>query len=402
MKNKILYIGNFNFPNGNAAGKRVFSNAKILKKINYEVLIVDLKNINYTGYLDSTQSKLKGFDCYSFSYPKSNLDWLKYRKTFRQLTKFIEKKNIIDELKYVIYYGSPRISLFNWLLINFCKKNEIKVISDCVDWLSVNTNNFFYNIFKWIDTTYQKAFLNKKVDGLIVISDYLDDYYKNYNINTVKVPPLSPKEYKLKLKSKYIKTNRKLISYAGLPFRKNIKVSDKSNMKDRIDKIIKLLYLAKKENASFIFNIYGFTKEEFLIALPDQRKYIEFLGDSIKFNGYTENEIVTKKIMNSDFTILIRDIKRSTTAGFPTKVSESISLGTPVITNKTSDLEKYIIDGVNGFFINNDIEDSLNKIIDILKTEKNEIIKIKEKTIESNPFYYKKYESKMGDFLNKI
>ncbi len=36
MKN-VLYIGNFSFPFGNAAGKRVYANGKILKELGYDV-----------------------------------------------------------------------------------------------------------------------------------------------------------------------------------------------------------------------------------------------------------------------------------------------------------------------------------------------------------------------------
>lgn len=32
MKKTVLYIGNFSFPLGNAAGKRVYANGKMLKE----------------------------------------------------------------------------------------------------------------------------------------------------------------------------------------------------------------------------------------------------------------------------------------------------------------------------------------------------------------------------------
>jgi len=400
--NKVIYLGNFNFPDGNAAGKRVLANSKILNELNYEVLIIDLKNINSRFSLCETKKELEGFECYSFSYPENNLEWVKYNKNFKKFLKFVNRKKIIDELEYIIYYGSPRISFFDKLLIDFCKDNNIKIISDCVDWLSVKTNNVFFDIFKWLDNTYQKAYLNNKVDGLITISNYLANYYEKNNKKTVIIPPLSSKNYELDLSSKYKSSDKIIISYAGIPFRKNIKIKDKTSLKDRIDKMIKIMYLLKKENIDFVFNIYGFTENEYFEVLPEQKKYVKYLENSIKFHGFTKNKLVIEKIMNSDYTILIRDIKRDTMAGFPTKISESLSVGTPVITNKTSDLADYIVEGETGFFISDNIEKSLKKLIKILSINKKEIINMKKKTIESNLFYYKKYISNMKQFLNQI
>lgn len=40
MANKIVYIGNFIYPDGNAAGKRVSSNGKLLSSQGYDVYYI--------------------------------------------------------------------------------------------------------------------------------------------------------------------------------------------------------------------------------------------------------------------------------------------------------------------------------------------------------------------------
>ncbi|MBS0477332.1 MAG: glycosyltransferase, partial [Proteobacteria bacterium] len=50
----------------------------------------------------------------------------------------------------------------------------------------------------------------------------------------------------------------------------------------------------------------------------------------------------------SDFTILVRQRTRLSTAGFPTKFVESFAAGTPVIGNLTSDLAEHLRDGKTG------------------------------------------------------
>jgi len=400
-KKIVLYVGNFCFPFGNAAGKRVYANGKIFKDLGYEVIFIGVnKGINS---LDSFKVKklYKNFIYYELSYPVRNIDWLKYRSAFSEFEMLLKSEEIIDDLILVIYYGSPRVSLFNKMLINYCNKRGVKVVADCVDWLTTRTNNFVFDIVKWADNTYQKAYVNKKVDGLIVISNYLSNFYSKYGCKTIIVPPLSPNCYCIEKRT--FVDEKKNITYAGLPFRKGQKIKDRSKLKDRIDKTIELFYQAKSDGYDFNFNIYGFTEEEYLQAFPDQVVYLDKLGDSIIFHGYKSNKTVVKSIIDSDFTILIRDVNRDTTAGFPTKVSESISCGTPVIATPTSDLEGYVKDGRNGYFLSlTDRRDALMKFKEILKLNKSEVERIKEYCKMNNVFCYKNYVLTVKVFLENI
>lgn len=397
---KIIYIGNFSFPLGNAAGKRVYGNGKLLRDIGYEVIYVGLDaNISRSSKLIETRSIYDGFEFYNFPYPSSYCSWLNYHKRFEEFKSFIFDRFILKEIKMIIYYGSPSISLFISKLIRFSKANRIILISDCVDWLSYKTNNLLFDLVKWFDNYYQKAYLNKRVNGLIVISKYLQNYYARYGLISIIIPPLSTLDSNNSVTiPDTLKT--KEIVYAGLPFRKNIQVRNLKNLKDRIDKMIILLYHSNKMGANFTLNLYGFTKEELLSAIPILKPYVDELGDCIKFYGQKSNLLVTEKIAQSDFVMLIRDVNRSTSAGFPTKISESIVCGTPVITNRTSDIDSYIIENKNGFFIENEINDSsIRTIVEILNLD---IRVIKREIGNYNPFSYSRYYLKVQNFINDL
>jgi glycosyltransferase involved in cell wall biosynthesis len=398
----ILYIGNFSFPLGNAAGKRVYANGKILKELGYQVIFVGMnKDISPLSSLKTTKNIFDGFIYYNLPYPQKNLDWLNYRSTFNKFVEFLKEETIIEDLELIIYYGSPTISFFNTKLIRFCNQKDIKVVTDCVDWLTAKTNNPLFNMVKWSDNLYQKAYANKKADGVIAISRYLADYYEQSGCTTVIIPPLSPIKYEI-TEGDFNVQEKKIITYAGQPFRIGQKITDCSTLKDRIDKTIVLLHHMKEKGCKFIFNIYGFTKDEYLYSLPFHRKFIDDLGDSICFHGLTRNEEVVDSIIKSDFTILIRDINRDTTAGFPTKVSESISCGTPVITTRTSDLEDYITEGENGFFIDNDTEKVEVQLKNILNIDKSDITRMKNNCINSNVFSWGNFIDNSIMFLEKL
>lgn len=393
---KIIYIGNFSFPLGNAAGKRVYGNGKLFKELGYEVIFIGVDRNNESNCeLEYTEKEYDGFKYYNFPYPKNRSSWIKYNRLYKVLVEFLDKKLYIKDIDMIIYYGSPSLSLFINKLIRFSRNNNISIFSDCVDWLTVKTKNPMFNLIKWADNTYQKAYLNKRVDGVIAISEFLGTYYKRAGIKTVIVPPLSSVKYDLV----DVNNSRKRIVYAGLPFRKGEVIGDLSTLKDRIDKTILYFYKAKRNGADFVFNIYGFTKEEYLNSIPSQKEYIEYLGDSIEFHGMTVNDEVTEEITKTDFTILIRDVNRDTTAGFPTKISESISCGTPVITTKTSDLNKFIIHGENGYFLDFDEKKASREIYEIMNLDKKIIAKMKANCHNDNPFFYQRYIETMKIFL---
>lgn len=398
----VIYIGNFSFPLGNAAGKRVYANGKILRKLGYHVIFIGMSDqVAFHTELSETEARYDEFTYYNFPYPKGNLDWFKYPIIYKKFKQLIRKKKLLKNLDMIIYYGSPTLSIFNYKLINYAHRHQINVISDCVDWLSNRTSNPVYNIVKWLDNTYQKRYANKKTDGVIAISHYLSKFYKNAGCKAVIIPPLAP-DRREKCSNLDIQ-ERTIVSYAGIPFRKGIKIQKPEELKDRIDQTIKMFVEAKREGSLFIFNIYGFTKEEYLFAFDSHQIYIEELGESICFYGMKPSYEVMQAISESHFTILLRDVTRGNTAGFPTKVSESISCGTPVITTRTSDLELYIKNSENGFFIENaGGKESIFSFVKILNMSKKKINRMKKKCLESDLFYYEHYIDKLEVFLKDL
>ena len=107
-------------------------------------------------------------------------------------------------------------------------------------------------------------------------------------------------------------------------------------------------------------------------------------------------------ISQSDFSILFRNSNKMTNSGFPTKVSESISCGTPVITNSTSDLESYIINGKNGFLVNLNSKSLTNQLKNILSSTSTEINTMKLYCFNSNLFSYTNYIKNTREFLKNL
>ena len=364
-KDIIIYIGNFDFPFGNASGKRVYGNGKLLNHLGYQVVFVGMsRELDSNIRLEAAKKEYDGFEYYNFSYPKGIKQWCSYKSILKEFIMWAEMRK--SETAAVICYGSPRISQFIIEITKWGKKNHIKVISDCVD-------------------------------GVICISSFLQEYYKAAGKKTVVIPPLStyiPEEIENK------ENMTITFVYAGNAFRK-AEVKAHSALKDRVDKMMEILKLLKERGVKFILFYYGTDKENYLTAFPEQKEIISYLEDSINFCGHCSNDIVVEKIKNSDFTLLVRDKKKSTMAGFPTKISESISYGTPVITTRTSDIDSYLQDGEMAVFID---EDDLKKSAQIIekKIRQKTYERMKQKCAYNTVFYYETFEKRMKGFLEII
>lgn len=384
-KKTVVYIGNFDRPDKSAAGKRVYGIAKILEELGYNIYLLGKENSFEDKVMYSSNIFYYSFPKFSIIKPHSYIDWFE---------RFLLEKDIRPE--FVIRYGSPSLAYFDFLLNKWGKKNKIPIIADVVDWLSSDGKNLIFNIIKTIDTFLEKAIFNKQCDGLIVISNYLMEYYTKCSKKYVIIPPLV--EHNLfSVFSKKVDNSKIKIIYAGCPFRKGIEIKKTGKIKDRLDLCILVISELSKE-FEIEFNIYGLTEEEYRIAFPKHKELIK--SDAIVFHGKVPMKEVQKEISKSDYLLLVREKTRATMAGFPTKIVESLSCGTPVITTDTSDLKDYIIADYNGHIVDiNNLDEDLKTIFmhssDFRK-------KMKKNCINSCKFEYSNFINQMSEFINSL
>jgi glycosyltransferase involved in cell wall biosynthesis len=243
--------------------------------------------------------------------------------------------------------------------------------------------------------------LNNRVipicDGVVCISSYLADIHSKAGKRTVIIPPLAV-EKSTGFSDISEKDHTIRFVYAGTTSDVN---RPTSQWKDRIDIMFENLRICMKDPSLRLFhlNVYGMTEEQYIEMFPigdreASREVIKELDDRVSFIGSVPNQQVMEAIRQADFTILIRDKKRATMSGFPTKVSESITCGTPVLCNDTSDIKAYVVDGETGFVV----DDVYELFVRALKTQRSDIIRMKN-ACSNNPFYYRNFSDAMKKFL---
>jgi glycosyltransferase involved in cell wall biosynthesis len=326
---------------------------------------------------------------------------MNYPASFQRFLELVRENDLEERMAAVVSYGSLSLSLWSLRVLSWCRKRRIGYIGDCVDWLSVSYGSLFFRAAKWLDATLARTYIDSRADGVIAVTTYLQDYYRRRGRKTVVIPPLSiysPCEQVTRSAT----DDRVQLIYAGIPFPLGRSARDCRHFKDRIDKAISYLYSAYRAGHRFVFHIYGFTRQEFLQALPDFADIVYEMGESLDFGGFLTNAEIMERVRDADFTFLIRDDNRSTRAGFPTKVTESISCGTPVIATRTSDLARYLTDGEQVCWVSLDGKEAADDVVRALSLPRTQIEEMKRTCVSSRMFAYRNYCGTMRGFLESL
>lgn len=377
---RILYVGGFDLPDGNAAAQRVIANAKIFESLGYQVRLYGCSRQNASLSAFEYEQLL----CFNRPYPESSKDWLRHLMSISVYTPIIEewKPNLI------IAYNYPAIAL--WKLLRYAKKRGIKVVADCTEWYQA-CGSLFFRLLKNIDTSLRMRFVQPRLDGIIAISSYLEHFYKARNMEVLTLPPLVDKcnnKWQTAQMQKCNQDHGVRLFYAGTPM-----------YKDRIDVVITaLIRIVRSQSIKVELNIVGITEEQFYATYP----YFDSLPTFVRFHGKMSHQYVLNMLVNQDYQIFIRDETRMNMAGFPTKYVESISSGTLVLANYTSDLNEYLKSGITGYPLDISSQEALeNTLLHALQVPASTIQAMRA-SLDTSQFDFHNYIDATKIFLERI
>lgn len=352
---KILLISDNRYPDGDAGAVREHVIAKMLISSGHKVYRV--------GRFCKETSKIEEIKCFSVpdkgKNSKGNLLNLLF---FNMHIKKIIKQSDLENKYDAFFITGLKARLVKWIKKYAMKKN-IKLIYNSVEYYS--HEQFKYGRFARQFITNRKIAL-KIIDSnfrVVCISSFLKELFeRKEGIRTVRIPFVLD-VFEIKNKNIQIKNERLELSYVGRP----------GKGKDYIKNFVEALEMLTSEELKKIrLTIVGVNKEELIRNFNVSLDTLKNLGDSIDIKGLLSRDDAMIILSKSDFTVLYRsETEVYAKAGFPTKVTESLANGIPVITNKTSDLGMYIEDRYNGFIIDdkNSITSCYRKAIQLSSEE---------------------------------
>ena len=378
---KLLIITDLSFPQGSAMASRIKSFCYLFKDIGYDVHVISGKlegeNVIYNKTINE--------DAYSYEIVKSNRSY-RMQSYFgnENLTKVVDEylKNNIVDLVFMTSLNASFVKVFNIL-----KKYNKKIILEQCEWYdpsSFTLGKYDFRYLRFIKNI-KKEYI--KADGIISISRLLNDYYLNNKCKTIRIPSI------LNIDNKpcnfETKNNKINLIYTG----------NASKSKELIEPILIALNSKNEYYDKFEFNIYGLNKEQLFDKVSDK----SLIKDNIIAHGNVAQDKIERILLEVDYQIFIRPNRRSSNAGFPTKLAESMAVGTPVISNDTGDICLYLKDGINGYVCKGINPQDICDVFDRIIKEQNycEFRKNARKTAEDY-FNYKEYINIMKDFIDTL
>lgn len=339
----VAYVGPFLFPMGEAGSRRVLGIAQTLALSGRDVVICS-GNAEPTSAPVSPRGTNRTIRHVPLGDRPTSMRHAPLKAAATLFTWGTRATAWLDaqpnKPTHVIVYGglaSYAIHIQKW-----GATNRVPIIHDVVEWHEKEQFTGGHWNPAWASSEIALRNIYPRAAGIIAISEFLANYYDH--IPTCVVPPTTWID--AVHRSVDQNSRRALeLSYTGTP-----------GNKESLGNLIKAVTDLGVQGDSIHLTLAGVGPEWVENLMPSAggkqwQQYVTALGR-------VSHEEATRLVASADFTVLIRKRSRCTEAGFPTKLVESMAVGTPPIANLTSDLHRHLHDGEN-CILTRDSDDSI-------------------------------------------
>jgi glycosyltransferase involved in cell wall biosynthesis len=336
-QNAIIIFGDtFTFPDGNAATNRVYTYAKGFHENGLEVFVICFRN----DYVENVKGTVKSIH---YHYP--------FNQTRRSNSFF--RRRLVKLNKYIRAYRTIK---------SINKDHTIVAINLWTNRLLVQIFVYFLGfVFKTIIVhehsehplrEFQKPLIRKAwgesksfigtrlCDGIFCISQYLLDFYRNRNV----------KDKKLLFVPSTVDSER--FNNAGsspLPYNYIAYCGSLTIKKDGVDILIESFKRLASERPDIDLVLIGKGDSAFEEdAIRRQTRELN-LDSRVHFLGQLSRTEVPRYLVGAKVLALARPTSIIADAGFPSKLTEYLSTGKPVVVTKVGDIPLYLKDNDNAF-----------------------------------------------------
>lgn len=185
-----------------------------------------------------------------------------------------------------------------------------------------------------------------KADGYITISRLLENHYRMTGKPVVRIPTITDVLSITPTLDPPQKDGRISLLFAGRF----------GGTKDDVLPFARAIASDEELLGACRLTVVGPSREEVFFREDEVGSFsrLEAAG-ALQVKGRLSQEQVEREYRAADFGCFARPRRRSSDAGFSTKLGEGMAVGTPFIVNDTGDIADYVSDGVSGFVLQ-DIE----------------------------------------------
>lgn len=386
---RILYIVSAMFPYGWAYAARARTIAKLISECGHTITVMSDYLSDDIDWISDNYARYGKINIVTTSCLKASqrrlidklLVPIRVKRTFGDYIKKNHVDCIICDQITNKYLSVKKIA----------KEKNIPFILEVREWYSYK--NWKYGILDIRFWTFlycwHQKFPNEK--NIICISKKLEKLFDKKFVNSVRIPAILDTRDKNTKIHKDKKNFYKLVFIGGINGGK--------------DELFNLIEVICENDLPFYVEIYGPSETDILNTVPLNNNIRDKFKKKVHIHGFINQQLLKDKIVECDYGIIIRPKRRSSDAGFPTKLGEYLAAGLPVIVNDTSDICLYIKNRKNGFILQDNSKKSiLNILNEICMLTNNEYKQMSDNayTTAINYFDYRNYITKMDIFLKEV
>jgi len=387
----LIFGDTFSFPDGTAATNRVHTYAKGFLENGISVHVICFANEYDTigdGIIDGIhfyhpfgqRRRSKYFVVRRFQ------KMFKYFKTLR-LVGDINNENRIEAIN--IWTNLLQTHLFGWLLVRIYRT---KLIVEC----SEHPLRHYQGSKLKRKLGIYKFFIESNLsDGAFCISRYLIEFYKSHGMNQQKLLLLPSTVDAERFNHKYeAPLSFKYILYCG-----SITVQ-KDGLDILIESFSKISEKFHNVNLVLIGQFYSEKDEKIIKGLITKLN----LNGRVLLLGLLPRTDIPAFLNNAEILVLARPNSMVADAGFPSKVTEYLATGRPVVVTKVGEISDYLIDNQNAFLSEPDSVNGFAEKMDFVLSNFEFALRVGEKgkLLTSTIFNYNIQVKRMIEFIRSL
>lgn len=377
---KILYLTGGFFPKGTAYASRTLNLSRAMIAAGHDVRVI--ADCGETSCEDASNI-IEGVSYYLCD-SRRTLSTKKRVEAFCDLT-----LRSLREDSYDLVISSSDHDRFS-KIFRIVRMINIPIVLESCEWFG--SYNWTYGLLnpRYYRFLYCWRKFYPKVDGVITISRLLENHYRQYTKNVVRIPTVLPEmdwDPDRTSSDEYIR-----LIYAG----------SAGKSKDLLKNVILAISMLKESDPIIKLDIYGVDKPLVKMQLGKKKTVLDALKDRVFVHGKIRQDEIHSRYCKSDYSILFRPKRRSSNAGFPTKLAESLMAGVPVICNDTGDVGLYVKDSFNGIIIDETTPEEIYKRLSRLSLYQTSELRKHARNTAVTSFLWKNYSDKIDQFIKTV
>lgn len=337
----VIFGDRFTFPEGNAATNRVYTYAKGCVENNVNVTVVCFGN-DYSPHSEGSTEGISFYNLYGIKSRESGRllsVWHKIIKYFKA-TFLLKRLNENEKILAIhLYTNRFVVEVFLFIIARLIGTRITLERSEHP------FQDFGQSIVERIRLRFVLACEPKLFDGVLCISNYLAEFYRNKGFD----------EKKILIIPSTVDTGRFTgAALSPLQFEYVFYCGSLTILKDGVDILIKSYSKISEKYSELLLVLAG--KGDTVEEETEIRKLVDDLGmgDRVIFLGPVPRNEIPRYLVHAKVLALARPSSFIADAGFPSKLTEYLAAGKPAVVTKVGEIPYYLNDNETAFLADPD------------------------------------------------